>query len=375
MKDMRGKTNRFAAGKIAGTVGLMINILLSVSKIFTGYLFGSVSVSADGWNNFSDAAASLITLLGFYFAGKPADKGHPYGHARYEYLSALSVSALILAIGFETLKSSFLKIFSPDQIRFSPVLIIVFLVSSLAKFVLMLYYKKVGKKFSSPVLIAAATDSRNDVVLTLSICATTLVEHYFSLRIDGYMGVLLAIFILYSGMKMGKEAISPLLGEGGDESLRKNLMDLICLEPIVIGCHDLLIHDYGPEKRYASVHVETDEKINSMQCHEILDDIERRCMKELGVSLLIHHDPVTLDDPETERLKKWISAALKMKDERIRIHDFRRKELNGKKEIFFDMALPQEIYSEKEKIVDSLKQALFDLDGEKYKFQIQIDLL
>ena len=374
MKDTDKKC-RFRAGKIAGLVGLTVNLLLSVSKIAVGYIFSSVSITADGWNNFSDAAASLITLIGFRFAEKPADEGHPYGHARYEYLSALSISALILVIGFETAKSSLLKIFSPKPILFSPVLIIVFLLSALAKLLLMIYYKKTGKIFSSPALIAASADSRNDVILTLSICAATLIEHYFSLRIDGFMGVFLAVFILFSGVKLVKEAISPLLGEGGDESFRRKLKDRIKSYPIVVGCHDLMIHDYGPENRYASVHVETDEKLNAIECHEILDQIERECREEMGVDLVIHHDPVSLNDPETERLKKWICTALKMKDNRIRIHDFRRKEYGETKKLFFDVVLPQEIYFEKDKICSSLKEALFDLDGVHYELFVQFDLL
>lgn len=349
---------RAAIGKISGLIGIACNFLLAGSKIAVGNFAGSTSIMADGLNNMSDAASSAVTLLGFKLAEKPADREHPYGHARFEYLASLVVSAMILVIGFELAQKSIEKIKNPIPIEFSALTLVVLLFSILVKTGMAVFNSRVGKKIQSTTLMATAADSRNDVVTTTSVLVATLAEHFFGWKADGPMGILVSLFVLYSGVQLAKETISPLLGEGADAKLRTELMNYVKEHPLVLGCHDLMVHDYGPGKCYASIHVEMDKDVDPMKCHDVIDHIERECLEKFGTNLVIHYDPVSTNDLEQDEMRELVKQVLAGRDERLRIHDFRMKEKEGETQLLFDLVLPDQLRGKEKEMEDLLKERL-----------------
>lgn len=365
---------RAAIGKRAGLVGLLCNFLLAGGKLAVGTLAASMAIFADGLNNLSDGASSLVTLLGFKLGERPADPEHPYGHARYEYLAALTVAVMILVIGVELAKSSLHKILNPAPIAFSWLMLAVLVGSILVKAWMMFFYKKQGKKINSTTLLAAAEDSRNDVLTTAAVLAAVLVEKFSGWQIDGIMGILVAAFILFSGAKLAKETLSPLLGEGATKELAQQVTAYIKSFPLVLGCHDLMVHDYGPGRRYASLHVELDSREDPMACHELIDDMERGCLKELGIHLVIHYDPLITDDAELNRLQQLVETLLKVRDPNISIHDFRLRHQEDRLDLSFDIVLPPKLWGQEDSIRASLEQALDKLEGKPYYLDVTFDL-
>lgn len=374
MEQNQTYKDRAAVGKFSGIVGIICNFLLALGKLIAGSLAFSMSVTADGLNNLSDAASSVVTLIGFKLAEKPADKEHPYGHARFEYLASLTVSAMILVIGFELAKSSVIKIINPKPIEFSAFIVCVLAVSILVKAWMTLFYSKMGKKINSSALAAAALDSRNDVITTSAVLAAALAERFFNIQIDSFMGIAVSLFILYSGLELAKKTISPLIGERTNPELKKQLTEYIMECPTVLGCHDLMVHDYGPGRRYASIHVEIDKNEDAVKCHEIIDGIERGCLKKYGIHLVIHYDPIVTDDSEMNRVHKLVSTILKMRDRRLSIHDFRMHKDEKNIKLTFDMVLPGELQKQGESIKNSLEEALNSLDENKYQTDITFDI-
>lgn len=283
---------RTAIGSLAGFTGICCNLLLCGIKLLIGFLAGSVSITADALNNFSDASGSIVTLVGFKMAGKPADEHHPFGHARAEYLSALGVAGLIFFIGFELVKSSLQKILHPVAVNFSPATAAVLLISIAVKLWMSLFNRSLGKRISSSVLMATSADSRNDCIATAAVLAAALAESFWNLRVDGWMGLAVAVFILWSGWNLAKETVSTLLGESPDPKLRQRIVEDILSRPEVLGYHDLMIHDYGPGRQFASLHVEMDYREDPLECHAIIDELERQCLSSHNVHLVIHYDPV-----------------------------------------------------------------------------------
>lgn len=364
---------RAAIGSLSGMVGIFCNILLFSGKLLVGLLSASVSITADALNNLSDATASIVTLLGFKLAERPADAHHPYGHARYEYLSALAVSALIIVIGFELAKTSVEKILNPTAVEFTAATAAVLAMSILVKFWMAAFNKKLGRLIRSSTLIATAQDSRNDCLATGAVLIAGITEYFTHWRIDGWMGLAVALFILWSGWKLARETISPLLGEGADPKLKADITDLIRSEPSVLGIHDLMVHDYGPGQRFASLHVEMDRKEDPVICHETIDNLERLCLDRFGVHLVIHYDPVVTDDPNLSRLSALVSSILKVRSNRISIHDFRMVPGTGHTNLIFDMALPEELHGQEKEIQSALESALNDLNEETYRTVITFD--
>lgn len=366
--------NRIKIGKMAGIVGIGTNIVLAASKIAVGFFANSMSIMADGLNNVSDAASALVTLFGFKIAEKPADREHPYGHARGEYLASLIVSVIILMIGFELLKSSVFKIIMPEDTLFSPFSIFVLVSSIFVKITLSAYYLKIGKKIESKTLVATGEDSRNDVIATTVVLIGGFIEYYYKYRIDGYMGLIVSLFILHNGISLIKETVSPILGEGANSELRRELSHFVENHEKVLGSHDLMVHDYGPNKCFASIHIEMDSKNDVLESHEIIDRIEREVKKKFDIDLVIHHDPVVIGDRDLDEARKIVETLVSMKDRRISIHDFRM--LKEKKEslLIFDMVLPEEIYGEAKIIKESLESALFKTFGKKYRTKITFDM-
>ena len=373
--DPKNAKSRTVIGRLSGVTGIICNLILFTFKLVAGTLAASVSITADALNNLSDAASSIVTLLGFKLAERPADEEHPFGHARYEYLAGLVVAAMILVIGFELGKTSVGKILNPTPVEFTGVTAIVLAASIIVKLGLSLFNTRLGNMISSNALLATAADSRNDCLATGAVLLAGVIEAFFRIRIDGWMGLAVAAFILYSGIQLARETISPLLGEAADDEARELIVDYISTQEKVLGYHDLMVHDYGPGRRFASIHVEMDKNEDVLLCHEIIDDMERECMESHGIQLVIHYDPVVVDDPELTRMRQLVAAILKMKDERLSIHDFRMVPGEGHTNLIFDVSLPCEYRSQQKQIQKALEDALNDLGQGKYYTVITFDQL
>ena len=365
---------RSGIGKLSGTVGIVCNILLCVFKLVVGTVSGAVSITADAMNNLSDATSAVVTLIGFKLAEKPADADHPYGHARYEYLSGLAVAGLIVVIGFELAKTSVEKILHPAQVLFSLPVCIVLVLSILIKLWMCLFNRRLGKMVGSTALLATAADSRNDAVSTTAVLVAGILGTAFGWQIDGWMGLAVALFILYSGIMLAKETISPLLGENASPELRQQIADLVGSVPEVLGYHDLMVHDYGPGQRFASMHVEMDQKADPLTCHELIDNLERACLQQLKVNLIIHYDPVVTGDAEMDRVRQVVQALLRQQDERISIHDFRMVRGQGHSNLIFDAELPPELMRHQQQIKRRLDEDLAASEPGTYYTVITFDM-
>ena len=377
VKDYKNKDKprvRSSIGKLSGAVGIGCNLVLFALKLLVGTISGSVSITADAMNNLSDATSAIVTLVGFKLAEKPADDDHPYGHARYEYLSGLAVAAMIIVIGFELAKTSVEKIFQPAAVEFTLPVAVVLLGSILVKLWLSLFNSSLGKYIDSSALLATAADSRNDVLATAAVLAAALVEWLTNWRIDGFMGLGVALFILYSGAMLAKETISPLLGETASPQLRELIVGIVSSEPKVLGYHDLMVHDYGPGQRFASMHVEMDQKEDPLLCHELIDNLERRCLQEHNVHLVIHYDPVVTGDEEMDRLKGVVEQVLREMDSQISIHDFRMVRGTGHTNLIFDIALPAQWMPKQKQVKQALDAALAEREEGKLYTVVTFDL-
>ena len=365
---------RSRVGMLSGGVGIACNALLCVLKLIVGVISGSVAITADAMNNLSDAASSIVTLVGFRLAQQPADEDHPYGHARYEYLSGLAVAGMILVIGFELGKTSIEKILHPTDVLFSAPVCIVLVGSILVKLWLFLFNRHLGKLVDSQALLATAADSRNDTVSTLAVLAAGIIGTVFHWRIDGVMGLAVAAFILYSGVNMAKETISPLLGENASPQLRQQIVDLVNACPEVLGYHDLMVHDYGPGQRFASMHVEMDQQADPLVCHELIDNLERACLRSYNVHLVLHYDPVVTGDAQLDRMRSVVLTLLQQQDGRITIHDFRMVRGKGHTNLIFDIALPADLMGKHKAIKAKLDADLQNLNEGTYYTVVTFDL-
>ena len=345
---------RSGVGRLSGSVGIGANVLLCAMKLLVGTVSGSVSITADAMNNLSDASSSIVTLLGFKLSEKPADDHHPYGHARYEYLSGLVVAALILVIGFELLKTSIDKILNPTPTEFSLWVALVLVGSVAMKLWLSRFNTILGRKIDSTALLATAADSRNDVVSTTAVLLAAVVEAVSGWRIDGVMGLGVAVFILYSGIMLGKETISPLLGENASPELRQQIIDILRSDRKVLGYHDLMVHDYGPGQRFASVHVEMDYREDPLKCHTRIDNLERRCLQQHRVHMVIHYDPIVVGDLELDAMRVRVNEILGTMDDRLSIHDFRMVKSDAHTKLIFDMTVPGDLMAQKNAIKETL---------------------
>ena len=341
--DTSSPAVRSAIGALAGAVGIFCNLVLFAGKLLAGTLSGSLSITADAMNNLSDASSAIVTLLGFRLAARPADEDHPYGHARFEYLSGLAVAVMIILIGFELGKSSVQKILNPAAVEFGILPAAVLLVSILVKLWLSRFNADLGRRIGSTTLQATAADSRNDCISTGAVLIASLAEYFLRWRIDGFMGLGVAVFILVSGWNLARETISPLLGEAASPELKRLIVDYIENQPHVLGYHDLMVHDYGPGQRFATLHVEMDMRDDPLYCHELIDDMERECLRSHNIHLVIHYDPVVTDDPEMNSLRDRVARFFLEVDGRMTIHDFRMVKGTGHTNLIFDVALPADL--------------------------------
>ena len=334
---------RAAYGNLACWVGMACNLLLCLGKLTVGTLFGSIAIMADALNNLSDASSNVVSLVGFKLAAKAPDAEHPFGHARYEYLAGLAVSVTILGIGFSLLKESVVKVLHPTPVMFSWLTVAVLAASILVKLWMSGFNRTIGRIIGSETLIATAADSRNDVLSTGAVLIAAVLCRVTGWDVlDGLMGVGVAAFILISGWGLVMDTLSPLLGESPSEDLVDHIEQKVLSYPGVLGMHDLMVHDYGPGRRFASVHAELDHRIDPLVAHEILDEIERQAKRDLHVDLVIHYDPIVTDDPEVTAVHTRVTQILRGIDPRLSIHDFRMVSGPHHANVIFDMVIPAE---------------------------------
>ncbi len=331
---------RTAYGNLAGAVGIVCNALLCAAKLLMGTLFGSISVTADAVNNLSDASSSIITLVGFKLSAKPADKEHPYGHARIEYLAGLAVSVLIIVIGFELARTSFGKILYPTPVAFSWLTVAVLAGSIGVKLWMAMFNRTIGRRIGSATLEATATDSRNDVISTAAVLAALVLGQATHLVLDGWMGLAVALFILYSGIGLIKETVDPLLGEAPSEELARHIARKVLSYDGVLGTHDLMVHDYGPGRCFASVHVEMAAEKDVLESHDIIDNIERDFHDNDNIHLVIHYDPIQTGDRAVGTLHAWMEGQLKTISPQLSMHDFRAVRGPTHTNLIFDVVVP-----------------------------------
>ena len=343
VKNSRDTTDpavRTAYGNLASWVGIFCNLLLCAGKFLAGTLSGSISIAADAVNNLSDASSSVVSLIGFKLGARPADDEHPYGHARFEYLAGLAVAVMVLVIGVELLKSSVDKILHPAAVTFSWVAMAVLAASIAVKLWMSLFNRTLGKRINSGSLIATAADSRNDVLTTSAVLVASLISHFANVELDGWMGAAVALFILYSGVGLIKDTIDPLLGLAPDPELVQHIHDKIMSYPGVLGTHDLMVHDYGPGRQFASVHVELAAEDDVMASHELIDDIERDFLKNDRLPVLIHFDPIVTSDAQVGDMRRWLADAVKTIDPGLTIHDLRMVPGKTHTNVIFDCVTP-----------------------------------
>lgn len=372
-QDTQSPAVREGYGKLAGLTGIVVNALLCAGKLLAGALSGSVSIMADAINNLSDAASSIVTLLGFKLAAKPADDAHPYGHQRVEYLAGLTVAALILLIGAELVKSSIQRILHPEAVAFTVVGAAVLLLSIAAKLWLCLFYRKLGKSIRSEALLASAADSRNDVASTAAVLAAYAFAYFTHIQIDGWAGLLVAVFILWSGVGIARDTIDPLLGEAPDEALVHAIaQEIRSYDARVLGIHDLIVHDYGPGRRFASVHVELDAREDVLEAHELIDNIERDVTKKLRVEMVIHYDPIVTDDAEVNEVRQRVEAIVTEIDPRLSFHDFRMVRGREHSNVIFDLVLPFDLRGQEHALRARIGEALH-AENPRYRTVITFD--
>lgn len=360
--DTENNAVRAAYGKLAGIIGIICNVILFLGKLIAGLLSGSVAVTADAVNNLSDASSSIISLLGFKLASRPADEEHPYGHGRYEYLSGFMVSVLIMVIGVELLRGSVEKVINPETVEFSYLIAGILLFSVLLKLWMMFFNKKIGKTINSDTLTATAADSRNDVITTIAVLAAMLISHFFDVELDGYMGIAVALFILYSGFGLVKDTMDPMLGKAPNEEQVNKIKNKILGYDGVLGTHDLMIHDYGPGRQFASVHVEMAAEADVLKSHDVIDNIERDFLKNDNMHMVVHYDPISTKDSIVNELRAWINEQIAHLDERLAIHDLRIVKGPTHTNVIFDCLVPHDMeIGEKE-----IKRFLRNVISEKY---------
>ncbi len=310
-------------GLVASMTCIVCNVLLCMGKGAVGLVSGSVSIVADAVNNLSDASSNVVSLLGFKLASRPADEDHPYGHGRYEYLAGLVVAVLVCAIGINLVGSSVEKIMSPEPTEFGPAVVIVLVGSMAVKLWMATFNRRLGRAISSETLEATAVDSRNDVIATAAVLASAVVSQLVGIDLDGWAGLAVGGFILWSGIQLVREAVSPLLGKVPDPAYVEHIRDKIMSYPGVLGTHDLMVHDYGPGRQFASAHVEMAAEGNPLDQHDLLDNIEQDFKDDEGLVMTLHFDPIVTNDPQVRDMRHWIDLAVKDIDERLSIHDLR----------------------------------------------------
>ena len=341
-QDTKDASVRTSVGKLSGIVGILNNLFLFVIKFVIGTIVHSVSIQADGVNNLTDAGSNIISILSFHLANKPADKDHPFGHERTETIASLFVGILILVLGFETAKESISKVIHPGSIDFRIVSVIILIISIIVKFWMYTYNKKLSKTYDSSLLEATALDSISDVCGTTAVLVSTLLSPVLHFNLDGYMGIVVSGIILYGAYGLLRDMINSLIGEAPDPELVHNIVDRIMAHPAILGVHDMMLHNYGPNKIFASAHVEVDSSKDIFETHDHIDNIEREVKENMNIDLVLHMDPVKVNDPETELYRAKVVEAIHQIDPKWGFHDFRIVSGPTHVNLVFDLVIPFE---------------------------------
>ena len=369
IKDHENVTSaavRRAYGTICSLYGIFLNLLLFAGKYIAGLISGSVAITADAFNNLSDAGSSIITLLGFAIAGKKPDPDHPFGHGRAEYLAGLVLSGVIILMGFELVKSSFEKILHPEPISSDLLPAVILVCSILVKFYMCLYNRSVGKKINSAAMQATATDSLSDSIATTVVLLSMGISYFFHVNIDGYAGLLVAVFIIYAGFNAAKDTVSPLLGQAPDPEFVQQVADIVTAHPEVVGIHDLVVHDYGPGRVMVSLHAEVRGDGNIFDLHDAIDTAETELKEQLGCIATIHMDPIEADNTEVSQMRAAVAETLKELDDVISIHDFRMVPGPTHTNLIFDAVVPADYKKSDEELAASIRQHIHQTWPDRY---------
>lgn len=361
-------------GMLCGFLGIFLNLLLFGLKLFAGTISGSISITADAFNNLSDGGSSVITLFGFKLAGKKPDKAHPYGHGRIEYITGFGISVIILIMGFSLAKDSVSKLMNPQEIEFSPVIVAILCASILAKFYMAFYNSRVGKKIGSSALNATAKDSLGDCISTLAVLVSTLISHFANVNLDAYAGVFVSLFIFYAGISSFRESLAPILGAPPEKEFVDSIKNIVLnFNENIVGLHDLMVHDYGPGRVIISLHAEVPADGNILELHDIIDCLEKKLGDELSCVATIHMDPVDNKNPEVLRLKDILYSIVKGIDKRFSPHDFRVVFGETHTNLIFDIAVPLDCKMSDDDIIEQVRNAVKEKIGKNYFCVIEID--
>ena len=349
---------RQAYGMLCGAVGILFNILLFVGKFLAGTISNSIAITADAFNNLSDAGSSIITLLGFKIAGQKPDSDHPFGHGRVEYISGLLVAVVILLMAYELIRDSINKILHPEELNYSPLVLVILLASILVKCYMAYYNHKIGKQIDSAAMKATATDSLSDTLATTVVLITTLISHFTGVMIDGYCGILVGLFILFAGINAAKDTISPLLGQAPEPEFVQQIHDIVMSYDGVLGIHDLIVHNYGPGRVLISLHAEVPADGDILTLHDMIDLIEHKLRDTLHCSAVIHMDPVCIGDEETDRLKEEVMGYLADIDSSLTMHDFRIVKGPTHTNLIFDVVVPYKFKMTDNEVVAAIEERI-----------------
>ena len=372
-KNTEDPAVRDKCGRVAGAVGIVTNFLLFLMKIIVGTVFHSVSVTADAVNNLTDSGSSVVTLIGFKMAGKPADEKHPFGHARIEYLSGVIVSFIVIFLGLQLGMSSIEKIITPEENALTPVALVVLVISILAKLWQCLFYRKVGRMIKSESVEATSKDSRNDVIATSVVLLGAVITMLTGVNLDGYMGAAVALFIVFSGVQLTISTADPLLGQAPEGELVQTITEKMLSYPGIIGMHDLAVHNYGVGRCFASAHCEVDAKNDILVSHDLIDNIERDFSRDLGIHMVIHLDPVIVGDARTDALHRKVQSLVTALYPTVTIHDFRVIWGVTHSNIVFDAAVPFAVKDSDAVITQKFEAEIQKLDPD-YRTVVTIDL-
>lgn len=360
-------------GLLSGLVGIILNLLLSAGKFLAGVFTGSIAVTADAFNNLSDAGSSVVTLAGFRLAAKQADDDHPFGHGRIEYISGLIVAGAILLVGVELARSSLEKIFRPEAVDFSWLSVGILCASILVKLWMSAFNRKLGRRIGSAAMAATAADSLSDVVATSAVLLGTLVGHFTGLHIDGWVGALVAVFILRAGWGAAKDTLDPLLGQSPDPDLVSSIVKAILAHPQVTGVHDLVIHDYGPGRRMMSLHAEVPMDADVLEVHDVIDNIERELKEKFHIEAVIHMDPIATKDPYTNQLREQVAGLVREIDPDMTIHDFRMTAGPDHQNLIFDVVVPHHCPLSDEEVKEAIAGKAKALEGGPFYTVVSLD--
>lgn len=373
-KDGTEVEKRSIYGMVCGFVGIFFNIILFVGKLLAGIITSSISITADALNNLSDAGSSIVTLAGFKLAAQKPDSKHPYGHGRIEYLAGLAVAAVILIMGFELFRDSIGKVLHPQDTEFSYVVIFILLASILVKCYMAYYNYSIGKEIDSAAVRAAAMDSMSDCIATGAVLVTTVLNHLYGWQLDGYCGILVSLFIMYSGIQAARDSVDPLLGIEPDEEFLQQIEDIsLSFDENIVGIHDLMVHDYGPGRKIISLHAEVPADSNMIQIHDVIDNLEKKLSKDLGCMATIHMDPVAVNDPEVKELKHQVADLAKEVLDAITIHDFRVVKGDTHTNLIFDMVVPFSCKCTDREMADMVADKIKEKLGNNYYAVIDVD--